>query len=71
MKFVAGSQKIALSPDTHIDATVGIGPTAHGFGIEVELRIHVPVWSVIRRKRWWTRHTPYAPTPTPRAAIFP
>ena len=42
MKFVAGSQKIALSPDTHIDATVGIGPTAHGFGIEVELRIHVP-----------------------------
>ena len=42
MKFVAGTQKIALPADTRINATVGIGPIPQGFGIEVQLEIHVP-----------------------------
>lgn len=42
MKFVAGAQKIALPADTHIDATVGIGPIPAGFGIEVQLVVHIP-----------------------------
>ncbi len=42
MKFVAGTQKIALPADTKIDATVGIGPIPQGFGIEVQLAVHIP-----------------------------
>ena len=42
MKFVAGMQKIALPADTSINATVGIGPIPAGFGIEVQLDIHIP-----------------------------
>lgn len=45
MKFVAGQQKIALSPETAIDADVSIGPLAGGqpgFGIAVAMRIRVP-----------------------------
>jgi Ohr subfamily peroxiredoxin len=42
MKFVAGRDKIALSPDTTIEGSVGIGPLPTGFGIEVELKITVP-----------------------------
>jgi Ohr subfamily peroxiredoxin len=42
MKFVAGKEKITLSPDTTIEGTVGIGPLPTGFGIEVELKITVP-----------------------------
>ena len=42
MKFVAGMQKIALPADTRIDATVGIGQIPAGFGIEVQLAVHIP-----------------------------
>ncbi|MBI2751149.1 MAG: organic hydroperoxide resistance protein [Burkholderiales bacterium] len=42
MKFVAGSQKIALPANTSIDATVGIGPIPAGFGIEVQLVVSIP-----------------------------
>jgi osmotically inducible protein OsmC len=42
MKFVAGTRKIALPADTRIDATVGIGQIAQGFGIEVQMEIHIP-----------------------------
>ncbi len=42
MKFVAGTQKIALPADTHIEATVGIGQIPQGFGIEVQMQIHIP-----------------------------
>jgi Ohr subfamily peroxiredoxin len=42
MKFVAGMQKIVLPADTHIDATVGIGQIPQGFGIEVQLAVHIP-----------------------------
>jgi lipoyl-dependent peroxiredoxin len=42
MKFVGGRDKIAVPADVAIDATVGIGPIATGFGIEVELKISLP-----------------------------
>jgi osmotically inducible protein OsmC len=42
MKFVAGTEKIALPAETSIDGSVGIGPLPHGFGIEVALKINVP-----------------------------
>ena len=42
MKFVAGKEKVTLSADTHIDATVGIGAIPAGFGIEVQLAISIP-----------------------------
>ena len=42
MKFVAGTQKIALPADTSIDATVGIGQIPAGFGLDVELFIDLP-----------------------------
>ena len=42
MKFVAGTQKIALPADTTINATVGIGPIPAGFGIEVQLEVSIP-----------------------------
>ena len=42
MKFVAGRDKIALPADTSIEASVGIGQIPNGFGIEVDLKVHVP-----------------------------
>ena len=42
MKFVAGTQKIALPADTSIAATVGIGQIPAGFGIEVQLAVSIP-----------------------------
>jgi osmotically inducible protein OsmC len=45
MQFVAGTQKIALSPETSITADVGFGPLAgakKGFGIAVAMQITVP-----------------------------
>jgi Ohr subfamily peroxiredoxin len=42
LRFVAGKQKIALPADTSIEGSVGIGQIPAGFGIEVELKIHVP-----------------------------
>lgn len=44
MKFVAGQEKLKIAEDTTVTATVGIGPRddGKGFGIDVELAIHVP-----------------------------
>ncbi|MGQ0711860.1 MAG: organic hydroperoxide resistance protein [Rhodoferax sp.] len=44
MRFVAGQSKQVLPADTQIDATVGIGPIPQGFGIEVQLAVHIPGW---------------------------
>ncbi|PIJ50731.1 organic hydroperoxide resistance protein [Erwinia sp. OLTSP20] len=41
MKFVAGRDKIALPKNAWIEGEVGIGPIPHGFGIEVQLNIHL------------------------------
>lgn len=42
LKFVAGTQKIALPADTSINASVGIGQIPQGFGIEVALEVSIP-----------------------------
>jgi lipoyl-dependent peroxiredoxin len=45
MQFVAGTQKLALSPETSITADVGFGPLAagkKGFGVSVAMQISVP-----------------------------
>jgi osmotically inducible protein OsmC len=44
LKFVAGKEKVAITPDATVTATVGIGPRedGQGFGIDVALAIHVP-----------------------------
>ncbi len=42
IKFVGGQQKIAVPADTSIESSVGIGPIATGFGIQVELKITIP-----------------------------
>ena len=42
MKAVAAKMKIALPADVSITADVGIGPLAHGFGIQVALAITIP-----------------------------
>jgi len=39
---VAGMQKVAVPADAKIDATVGIGAIPQGFGIEVQMTIHLP-----------------------------
>ena len=39
LKFVAGSEKIDLPSDTHIDSQVSIGAIEGGFGIAVKLAV--------------------------------
>lgn len=42
LKAVAGQQKVAVPADARIDASVGIGPIAVGYGIQAELKISLP-----------------------------
>lgn len=42
MKFVAHRDKIALPAATTVNGSVGIGPIATGFGIEVDLQVSLP-----------------------------
>ncbi|WP_119302593.1 organic hydroperoxide resistance protein [Dongia deserti] len=44
MKYAAGQEKLKISDDTSVTATVGIGPRddGKGFGIDVELAIEIP-----------------------------
>jgi lipoyl-dependent peroxiredoxin len=42
MKYVAGTQKIALPATTSISADVGIGQIPAGFGIQVAMTITIP-----------------------------
>lgn len=45
LKFVATSQKITVPQDVSIDSAVSFGPLANGakgFGIAVDMKIHVP-----------------------------
>jgi Ohr subfamily peroxiredoxin len=41
MKFVAGRDKFAMPKEAFTEASVGIGPLPTGFGIEVEMKIHL------------------------------
>lgn len=51
MKFVAGRDKIAMPKDAFTEANVGIGPLPTGFGIEVELKIHLAGMDVAEAKK--------------------
>jgi Ohr subfamily peroxiredoxin len=42
MRLVAGRESVSLPRNTEVEASVGVGPTARGLGIEVELRISLP-----------------------------
>ena len=42
MKFVAARDRLTVPSDTRVTGTVGIGPIPSGFGIEVDLEIHLP-----------------------------
>jgi len=45
MQFIAGTQKLVLSPETAITADVGFGPLSggrKGFGVSVAMQIKVP-----------------------------
>ena len=42
MKFVAGTQKLAMPADASINSTVGIGQIPAGFGIEVQMVVNLP-----------------------------
>lgn len=42
LKFVAGQDKRALPADTSITANVGIGQIPGGFGLDIDLHIHLP-----------------------------
>jgi Ohr subfamily peroxiredoxin len=42
MKFVAARDGTALPPNFAVEVGVGMGPMPHGFGMEIELRMHLP-----------------------------
>ncbi|UDF02624.1 organic hydroperoxide resistance protein [Asticcacaulis sp. AND118] len=42
VKFVGGQKKIAVPADASINASVGIGQTPNGFGLEVTLKVNLP-----------------------------
>jgi Ohr subfamily peroxiredoxin len=42
MKFVANRDKLSIPADVSVRGTVGIGPIAAGFSIEVDLEIRLP-----------------------------
>lgn len=44
VKFVAGQKKVAISPDSTVTATVGIGKRddGEGFGLDVALAVNLP-----------------------------
>jgi lipoyl-dependent peroxiredoxin len=43
MKVAAGALKLRVPPEVAVTATVGIGPRSEGgFGLDVELRVHLP-----------------------------
>jgi len=42
LKHVAGMKKVAVPADAAIDASVDLGPIPQGFGIAVQMVIHLP-----------------------------
>lgn len=42
LKHVAGMKKVAVPADAAVDASVDIGPIAQGFGLAVQLVVHLP-----------------------------
>jgi len=42
LKHVAGTKKVAIPADAAVDAKVDIGPITQGFGLAVQMHIHLP-----------------------------
>ena len=42
LKYIAGQSKIAIAAEANVRAEVGIGQIPSGFGLDVELFIHLP-----------------------------
>lgn len=42
LRHVAAAQKIAVPADAAVHGSVGIGPIAQGFGLQVTLTVHLP-----------------------------
>lgn len=42
LKHVAGMKKIAVPADAAVEAKVDLGPTTHGFGLAVQMHVHLP-----------------------------
>ena len=42
MKAVSGKLKVAVPADAAIDSEVDLGPTSHGYGIAVRMKISLP-----------------------------
>jgi len=42
LKHVAGMKKVAMPADAAVDASVDLGPIAQGFGLAVQMLIHLP-----------------------------
>jgi osmotically inducible protein OsmC len=42
LKHVAGMKKVAMPADAAVDASVDIGPITQGFGLAVQMVIHLP-----------------------------
>lgn len=42
LKFVAGQQKRAIPAEASITAEVGIGQIEGGFGLDIDLKVHLP-----------------------------
>lgn len=42
VKFVAGKEKVKVGDGTAVRAEVGIGPQGKGFGLDIDLYIHLP-----------------------------
>ena len=44
IRFVAGKEKVTITPDASVTAHVGVGPREDGggFGLEVALDVHLP-----------------------------
>ena len=42
MKAVAAKQKLTLPADLAVDSEVDLGPTSHGYGIAVRMKISLP-----------------------------
>jgi len=70
MKFVASRDRIDLPGELSIAASVGIGAIPNGFGVEVTLKISVPVCRVRTQNPWCSRRTLSVRTPMQRAAIL-
>jgi hypothetical protein len=68
LKAVGGMQKIAIPQDVAVDAEVDSAPSPAAMASPCACKCTCLAWTAPPPRRWWTRPTRSAPTPTPRAA---